>query len=284
MKNGVTGNEAGCDNEWMPLLQPRCVFGTALIGIGMVLGGTAAAQPVAVRQTEGLVRGFLVVSTPQGERLGGGELNQALRQGRVTSRLTLHFKDGSIHDETAVFTQRRRFRLVSYHLVQKGPVFPIPMVVSIDGNRVTVRYTDEDGKEKVETEQKRLPADVSNGMVITLAKNIAPGTQETIVSMVGATPAPRLVKLKITALGQEPFSAGGLSYEATHYVVKVEIGGVTGLLAKLLGKNPPDNHVWIVGGDYPGFVKTEGPLYLGGPPWRIELASPLWPPTAGKQP
>jgi hypothetical protein len=268
----------------MQWLQPGRVFGTALIGIVMVFGGTAEAQQVAVRYAEGLVRGFLVVSTPQGDTLGGGELNQVLREGRVTNRLTLHFKDGSIHDETAVFTQRRRFRLVSYHLVQKGPSFPIPMVVSIHGDRVTKRYTDEDGKQNVETEPRRLPADVSNGMVITLAKNIAPGTQETTVSMVGATPTPRLVKLKITALGQEPFSAGGLPYEATHYVVKVDIGGVTGLLADLLGKNPPDNHVWIVHGESPGFIKAEGPLYLGGPPWRIELASPIWPRAAGKQP
>jgi hypothetical protein len=23
-------------------------------------------------------------------------------------------------------------------------------------------------------------------------------------------------------------------------------------------------------------VKSEGPLYLGGPPWRIELTGPVW--------
>jgi hypothetical protein len=61
-----------------------------------------------------------------------------------------------------------------------------------------------------------------------------------------------------------------------HYVVKVDIGGLKGLLAKFAGKQPPDHHVWVVGGDSPGFVKAEGPLYLGGPPWRIELTGPLW--------
>jgi hypothetical protein len=159
------------------------------------------------------------------------------------------------------------------------------MDVSIDAvaGRVNVRYKDEDGKEKVETEKKPLPADIANGIVLTLVKNIAPGTQETIVSMVGTAPKPRLVKLKITPLGQEPFSVGGLSYQATHYLVKVEIGGVTGVLATLLGKNPPDNHVWTIGGEAPGFVKAEGPLYLGGPAWRIELANPAWPNTARAQ-
>jgi hypothetical protein len=158
------------------------------------------------------------------------------------------------------------------------------MDVSIDGpgGRVAVRYTGEDGEEKLETGQQRLPADVSNGMVLTLVKNIALGTQETVVSMVAATPEPRLVKLRITALGEEPFSAGGIRHQAIHYVVKVDIGGFTGLLAKLLGKQPPDSHVWIAREDRPGFVKAERPFYLGGPLWRIELASPVWSQTGGE--
>jgi hypothetical protein len=61
------------------------------------------------------------------------------------------------------------------------------------------------------------------------------------------------------------------------YVVKVDIGGVTGALAKLLGKQPPDTHVFIQHDDLPAFVRSEGPLYLGGPIWRIDLIGPHWP-------
>jgi hypothetical protein len=95
--------------------------------------------------------------------------------------------------------------------------------------------------------------------------------------MVAATPKPRLVKLAITPQGEEPFSLGGSERRAMHYVMKVEIGGVAGVIAPLLGKQPPDIHVWILGGEAPAFIKTEGPLYYGGPSWRIELASPVWP-------
>lgn len=251
--------------------------------IVLSLGG-AAAEQVPVRYAEGLVRGFLVLRTLDGDTIAGGELSQLLHEGKVTNQLTFRFKDGSVHDETTVFTQRGTFRLLSYRQVQKGPAFPVPMDVSIDGleSRVSVNYTDEDGEQKVETVQQRLPADVSNGMVLTLVKNILPGTQETVLSMVAATPEPRLVKLKITALGEEPFSAGGIRHQAIHYVVKVDIGGFTGLLAKLLGKQPPDSHVWIARGDRPGFVKAERPFYLGGPLWRIELASPTWSGTKGE--
>jgi hypothetical protein len=51
-------------------------------------------------------------------------------------------------------------------------------------------------------------------------------------------------------------------------------------MAQLLGKKPPDTHIWILQGEAPTFGKSEGPLYLGGPIWRIELTSPVWPPNA----
>ena len=90
------------------------------------------------------------------------------------------------------------------------------------------------------------------------------------------TPKPRVVKLHIVPEGEESFTTGGAKRKATHYVVKVEIGGLSGLVAPLLGKQPPDLHVWILQGQAPAFVKFEGPLYLGGPSWRIELTSPVW--------
>jgi len=113
-------------------------------------------------------------------------------------------------------------------------------------------------------------------MILTLLKNMRPDLPQTTVSMVAATPKPRLVKLLISAEGEESFSVGGSRHKATRYVVKVEIGGAAGLLAPLVGMQPQDIHVWILGGDAPAFVKLEGPLYLGGPIWRIELTSPVW--------
>lgn len=235
------------------------------------------AEPVAVRYTEGLVHGFLVLSNLEGEVLADGDLTQVARGGRVTNRLVFHFHDGSVHDETAVFSQRRVFQLVSDHLIQKGPQFVHPVDVSIDGatGQATVLYTD-DGKQKVSTAHLSAP-DLSNGLVLTLLKNIPPEAGETKVSMIAVTPKPRLVKLAIASQGEESFAIGGASLKATHFVLKVEIGGVAGLVAPIVGKQPPDTHVWILNGKAPAFVKFEGPLSAGGPVWRIELASPVWP-------
>src|SRR5713101_1110155 len=132
----------------------------ALLPIGL------SAEQIPVRHTEGLVHGFLALRSLEGETLASGELIQGAHGNRVTVRLVFHFKDGSVHDETAVYSQSRAFRLLSDHLVQKGPSFPHPLDVTIDAisGQVKVVYSD-DGKEKVATERLSLPPDLANGMV-----------------------------------------------------------------------------------------------------------------------
>ncbi len=256
-----------------------CARWVVLACLVLLLPCERAAAQVKVRHTEGTVHGFLVLRTLEGQTLAYGDLIQLPHGNRVTNHLVFHFKDGSLHDETAIYSQRPNFRLLSYHLVQKGPSFPQPEEVSIDAStgQVTVRYTDDKGKEQVKTERMKLPPDLANGMILTLLKNMPPKSPATKVSMVATTPKPRLVKLAISAEGEDTFVVAGSTRKATRYVVKIELGGVTGLIAPLLGKQPPDIHVWVLGGEGPAFVKSEGPLYPGGPIWRTELASPLWP-------
>jgi hypothetical protein len=81
----------------------------------------------------------------------------------------------------------------------------------------------------------------------------------------------------IKTQGEDSFSTGDTHRKAMHYVMKVDIGGLSGAFAQLLGKQPPDTHVWILEGEAPAFVKSEGPLAYGGPIWRIELVNPVWP-------
>ncbi|MEO8190047.1 MAG: hypothetical protein ABI682_06870 [Acidobacteriota bacterium] len=240
--------------------------------------GAAVGDPVSVRHAEGLVHGFLVLRSLDGTILAHGDLIQMSHGSRVSSRLVFHFKDGSVQDETAVFSQSGRFRLLTDHLVQRGPSFPHPQEVSIDAvqGRVTVKHRDNDGAEKIIDERMALPDDLANGLVLTLAKNIAPDAAATTVSMVLATPKPRLVKLVLTRAGDDRFSvAGGGSYKVTRFTAHIDIGGLAGLAAKLLGKQPPDASVWILEGEAPGFVKSENVFFQDGPVWRIELATPV---------
>jgi hypothetical protein len=102
--------------------------------------------------------------------------------------------------------------------------------------------------------------------------------------MLVATPKPRLVRLTMSQQGEDTFHFGGEKRKANHYVVKIELKGLTGVIAELIGKQPPDIHTWILGGVAPAFLKSSGPLYAGGPIWQIELASPTWPAAAEEKP
>ena len=253
-----------------------------LAAVWVASGPSVRGESVPVRHPEGSLHGFLALRTLEGATIADGDLIQTASGTRVTARLTFHFTDGSLHDETAVFSQRRAFRLIRDHLVQKGPSFPHPIDMTIEAasGTVTVRYAD-GGEQKTDTEHLRLPPDLANGLVLTLLKNVAAGAGPETFPFVAATPKPRLVTLSVTAAGDERFATGGRRREATRYVVKVDIGGVAGLLASVFGKQPPDSRVWVLGGAAPAFVKAEQPLYPGGPVWRIELVAPAWPTGAG---
>jgi hypothetical protein len=250
----------------------------ALVMSTFLLASAASAEPVAVRHMEGLVHGFLSLRSPAGDVLASGDLIQDIHGDRVTSRLVFRFKDGSLHDETFVFSQRGEFQLISEHLLQKGPAFPRRLEMKIDcsTNHVEVRYEDERG-EHVEEQRMDLPPDLANGLLIVLLKNLRPETLPATLSFVAATPRPRLVKLRVTAAGTDPFALAGSARKAVHYVLKVDIGGVAGLLAPFIGKQPPDSHVWILEGEAPAFVRSKAPMFMDGPLWQTDLVSPDWP-------
>jgi hypothetical protein len=248
----------------------------------LVCPPSLTAEPVAVRFAEGLVHGFLALRSLDGQILASGDLIRNARGGRVTSQIVFRFNDGSVHDETAVFSQNGVFRLLSYHLVQRGPSFrwTLDMTMDAETGRIVVKHKEKDGKEETDEETLDLPADVGNGIVPVLLKNLNPKAKSATASFVAATPKPRPVQLAISDIGSDSFSIAGDRRRATHYVIKAEIGGLAGFLAPLVGKQPPDTHVWILGGPAPAFVKSEGPLFYGGPIWRIELIDPAWPSSA----
>jgi hypothetical protein len=137
------------------------------------------------------------------------------------------------------------------------------MTIDCASGHVTVRYTNDHGEEKVEDERMDLPADLANGVLTTLVKNVRPDAVPASLSLLVATPKPRVVRLKPSIGGTDRFLIGGSTRSAVHYVLKVEIGGVAGLVAPLVGKQPPDAHVWIMGGEAPAFVRSEAPMFMG---------------------
>jgi hypothetical protein len=257
----------------------RAIAGLLVLTAALLWQRPLAAAPVPVRFAEGSLHGFLALSTLGDVLIASGDLLQVGRDGDVKSRLLFRFKDGSVFDETVVFTQRNVFTLQSYHLVQRGPVFPEDTEISLQrssGKYHVKTRAHKDGREKVLDGTLDLPPDVYNGMILTVVKNLSRGAAGT-VHMVAFTPAPKLIKLNLAAAGEQKILVGGSEKTATRYVLKPILGTWLKLFASLLGRMPPDNHAWIVTADVPAFVKFEGPLYMNGPAWRIELTSPRWP-------
>jgi len=230
----------------------------------LLCASLARSTPIGVQYQEGLVRAFPVLRTTDGEALAQGDFAQVTRGDQVTSRLIFRFKDGSLYDETVVFSQRDRFMLQNYRIVQRGPSFPETLEASMDrqSGRYEVRYrADDESAEEHLTGTLAIPDDAYNGMLTLIVKNLRPGASET-VSIVAFTPKPRVIALQLLPLATERVTAG----EAVRYHIRPKLG----LFASLLVTDVPDTRVWILMGDAPAFLKAEGPLYFMGPIWRVE--------------
>jgi hypothetical protein len=239
---------------------------------------------VPVHYRAGTIHGFLEMRSEDGHVLASGDLVQVANGDQITARTTFRFSDGSIDDETTVMSQRHSLRLISDHHVQKGPFFPHPMDVLIDSGKgqVTVHSAGKDGKDEVKTEHLNLPPDLANGMVPLAIENMQPTAPQSTMSMLVFTPSPRVVKLAISRQGEDSFFVVGTSHQGIRYEIKIELGGVAGVVAPIIGKQPPNIQLWIIGGQAPTFVKEQGPIYADGPILTIELARPVWPDSAKK--
>jgi hypothetical protein len=129
----------------------------------------------------------------------------------------------------------------------------------------------------VNTSRMKLAPDLANGLVPVILENLKPDAAELTVPMVVFAPKPRLVKLVVSKLGADDASVAGNPHKAAHYNIKIDLGGIAGVVAPMIGKAPPDIQIWTIGGAVATFARETGPLYAEGPMMTIQLASPSWP-------
>lgn len=233
------------------------------------------AEQIKVIHPQGSAHGFVDVTNGDGARIAVGDLLQRIRGGVVSSRLVLRFLDGSLDDETTVFSQQGVFQFISDHHVQRGPSFPTPTDVTIDARKNLITSVDPSGQSKVV--HFDMPADTYNGLASSLLMNVSPAAPETRIAVVVAGDKPRIVHLSMKNAGESSFTIGGSPRKATNYLVHVDLGGAAGVIAPLIGKQPLDYHVLILSGPDPAFIREEGQLYQGGPVWRIQQVSAVFP-------
>jgi hypothetical protein len=262
-----------------------------------------ASESISVKNAQAAAHTFLLLRTQEGRAVAAGEMTQTIRAAMVTTRIKFRFDDGSRYEETTVFTQHGVFQVLSDHSLQTGPAFKDPMEVWIDCRTGEVKVRDmkagkdkdnenENGKagdknrdkdreknrdkDHVITSRMKIPPDLANGILPVVVENFPDEGQHT-VTMLAATPKPRIVKLVLSPQGEDEFSVGKARYKAARYIARVELGGVAGAIAPLVGKQPPDTEFWVFKGSAPVFLKSSGPLSADNLVWQIELAIPTWP-------
>lgn len=249
-----------------------------LVALGaLVPAACAPGQTVRVRHREGTLRGFVVLKSEKGETLASGEFSEVPSGDTIKSRLVFYFRDGSVDDDRVVYSQRGDFRLISDRHLQKGPSFPEPCEVTIDASTQQVRVRGlSQGSAEVKEEHIEMPPDLANGLLFNLIKNLQKDSPRVEVSYLSLSLKPRMVKLAIALESEEPFTVAGRRLKALKWDVKPQLGGLSGIVAPLIGRQPPDLHVWIAEGAVPAIVRVDAALYTGGPVWSIRLASPAW--------
>jgi len=215
----------------------------------------------------------MVARSEAGKIIANGEFSQVVQDDEVTMRLTYHFVDGSIDDETTTYRQQGTFRLVRNHHIQRGPFFvkPLDFTVEAATGIATSRTKDKDGKIHVESHYIDLPDDLANGFVGTLLLNVPQNSTPFRVGMLAPVAGGRLIQLLISIEGEQPFRTTGQTLKATVFRIHPELGGIVGVIARLIGLQPKDVMVWVMEGEEPAVVRIVGQLGGYGPVVNSEL-------------
>lgn len=239
----------------------------------MTMGTAALAEPISVKRIQHSEHGLMVARSETGKVVARFEFLQTVQGDDVTMRLTYHFVDGSIDEETTTFSQQDTFRLIRSHHIQKGPFFAKPVDFTVDATTgiATSRTVDKNGNVHVESEHMGLPNDLANGFIGTLLLNVPHNTAPFRVGMLAPVEGGRLIRLQISPEGEQPFQMAGRNLKATVFRIHPELGGIVGMIAQLIGLQPKDVMVWVLEGEDPAVVRIVGQLGGYGPVLSSEL-------------
>jgi hypothetical protein len=239
----------------------------------ITLSTAAPAERISVRHIQLPMHRFMVARSEAGKVIATGEFTQVVQGDEVTMRMIYRFSDGSIDDETTTYRQQGTFQLARNHHIEKGPFFAKPVDFAVDAATgiATSRTTDKNGKIHIESEHMDLPDDLANGFVGTLLLNVPPNTAPFRVGMLAPVGGGRMIQLLISPEGKQLFLTGVQTLNAKVFRIHPELGGIVGVIARLIGLQPKDVMVWVLEGEEPAVVRIVGQLGGYGPVVSSEL-------------
>ena len=214
----------------------------------------------------------MVARSEDGKTIASGEFSQVVQGDEVTMRLTYRFVDGSIDEETTTYTQQGTFRLVRNHHIQKGPFFSKPIDFTADAatGMATSRTTDKNSRIHIET-SINMPNDLANGVFRDIAAECAAQYDAVSGECWRCVSGRRLIRLLISPEDEQTVHLAGQALKATVFRIHPELGGIVGMIARLIGLQPKDVMVWVLEGEEPAVVVIVGQLGGYGPVVSSEL-------------
>jgi hypothetical protein len=128
-----------------------------------------------------------------------------------------------------------------------------------------------------------LPPDLVNGIVALAVENFPKGASELKTSYLIVDSRPRVVQFSFKPDGEDNVRIGVATRRTSRFKMHVDIGGVAGVVAPIVGKQPADFELWVLDGEVPMLIKMDGALYPKGPIWTMALTSPIWPSSSQKK-
>ena len=110
-----------------------------------------------------------------------------------------------------------------------------------------------------------LPDDLANGFVGTLLLNVPQNTAPFRVGMLAPVGGGRLIRLLISPADEQTVHLGGQTFKATVFRIHPELGGIVGMIARLIGLQPKDVMVWVLESNEPAVAVIVGQLGGYGP-------------------
>ena len=140
---------------------------------------------------------------------------------------------------------------------------------------------DKDAKPNVTREHidlpNDLPNDLCNGLIFIRMLNLPAHNPTATTSALAPTSKPGVVHVVIAREADKHITIAAARYTVTRYLLAIELGGIAGVVAPLIGKQSANMHFWNTGGDVPVLIRQEGQFLKRGPIGRVEQILPIFP-------
>jgi len=208
---------------------------------------------------EGDGQAFTSLTDPAGHPLADGRYAQHVRDGILHVEARYDFPDGRTAVERASLRLLPQIEQLSWDFVERTKEGELVRSYQVDFRTRQAVAERADQNKRWRDEVAVEPGKTFAGIgfmtaVKALREQLAPG-QSMELQAIAFTPHPRSATVSIVHDGPETVRMAGRSIPADRFTIHPEIPAIARLFIHV-----PDQHIWLLAGGPPSFLRFEGPL------------------------